>query len=42
MNHLKVDLEFGILVLEGVVAMGGRENDLLYTVFDKRFDVFPG
>jgi hypothetical protein len=28
-NDLKVYPEFGIFVLEGVVAMGGRNKDLL-------------
>ena len=42
MDHLKVDLEFQILVLEGVVAMGGSNKDLLHPIFDKSLDVFPG
>ena len=42
MNDLKVHLEFGILVLEGVVAMGGRNKDLLHAVVDKGLDVFLG
>jgi len=42
MNHLEVHLKFGILVLEGVVAMRGRKKDFLHPIFDKSFDVFSG
>ncbi|GAJ20542.1 unnamed protein product [marine sediment metagenome] len=42
MNYLKVDLKFGILVFEGVVAMGRRNKDFLHPIIDKGFDVFPG
>ena len=42
MDHLEVHLEFRILVLEGVVAMGGRDKDLLHAMVDKGLDVFLG
>ena len=42
MNHLKVHPEFRILVLEGVVAMRGRNKDFLHPIIDKGFDVFLG
>ncbi len=42
MNHLKVHLEFGILVFEGMVAMRGRNQDFLHPMIDKGLDVFPG
>ena len=42
MDDLEVHLELGILVLEGVVAMGGRDQDLLHPVVDKGLDVLLG
>ena len=41
-NHLKVHLEFGIFVLEGVVAMRRGNEDLLHSIVDKSLDVFLG
>ena len=35
MNHLKVHHEFGIFVFEGLVAVGGRNEDFLYTIINK-------
>ena len=42
MNHLEVHLELGILVLEGMVAMGGGDQDLLHPAIDKGLDVLLG
>ena len=42
MNHLKVHLKIRILVLEGVVAMRGRNKNFFYPMIDKGFDIFPG
>ena len=42
MDHLEVHHEFRIFVFEGVVAMGGRNKDLLHPIIDKGFDVFLG
>ena len=42
MDHLEAHLELRILVLEGVVAMRGRNKDLLHAIVDKRLDVFLG
>jgi len=42
MDHLEVHFELRILVLEGVVAMRGRNKDLLHAMVDKRFDIFLG
>jgi len=38
-DHLEVHHELGILVLEGMVAMGGLNKYLLYPVIDKGLDV---
>jgi hypothetical protein len=42
MNYLEVHHEFRILVLEGVVAMRGRDKDSLHPIFDESLDVFSG
>ena len=42
MNHVKVDLELGILVFEGVVAMGGGNEDFIDPMVDEGLDVFSG
>jgi hypothetical protein len=41
MDHLKVHLELGIFILEGVVAVRRRNENFLHSVFDKRLDVLP-
>src|SRR4030042_2950631 len=42
MHHLEVHHKFGILVLEGMVAMRGRNKDFLPPVIDKSLDIFSG
>jgi len=42
MDHLEIHPELRVFVLEGMVAVGGGHEDLLYTVLDKGLDVFPG
>ncbi len=42
MDYFKVHLELGILILEGVVAMGGRDKDLFHAMVDKGLDVLLG
>jgi hypothetical protein len=42
MNHLEVYPEFGVLVLEAMVAMRGRDKDFFHPIIDKRFDIFLG
>ena len=41
-DDLEVHLEFRVLVLEGVVAMGGRDKDFLHAMVDKGLDVLLG
>ena len=40
MNNFKVHLEFGVIVLESVITVRGRDQDLLYAFIDESFDVF--
>ena len=42
MNNLEVDHEFGILILEGMVAMRRRDQNLLHSAFHKVLDIFLG
>ena len=42
MDDLEVHLELRVLVLEGMVAMGRGDKDLLHPVVDKGLDVLPG
>ncbi len=41
-NDLKVRHKLGIFVLEGMVTMRGRNEDFLYAIIDKSFDIFLG
>jgi hypothetical protein len=42
MDHFKGHPKFGILVFEGVIAVGGIHNDFFHAMIDEGLDVFPG
>ena len=42
MDDLEVHLELGILILEGVIAVRGGDNDLFHPAVDEGLDVLSG